>query len=70
VELVTEAHACAIACTAAASLLPQSDLSDPIDVYSEWIDSCESINKKVAEHRDMGEQDPYEEQLGAGDESD
>lgn len=61
-------HFAALLC--AGPCCPPTDLSDPIDVYSEWIDSCESINKKVAEHRDMGEQDPYEEQLGAGDESD
>ena len=26
-------------------------LSDPIDVYSDWIDSCESINKQTAKDR-------------------
>jgi len=27
------------------SLIPLSDLSEPIDVYSDWIDACESANQ-------------------------
>ena len=52
-------------------LCRRADLSDPIDVYSEWIDSCESINKKVAEHRQGGgDEEEEEEELGAGDAED
>ena len=31
-----------------------ADLSDPIDVYSEWVDATEGINKQVADHREGG----------------
>jgi hypothetical protein len=27
------------------SLIVQSDLSEPVDVYSDWIDACESANQ-------------------------
>jgi transcription elongation factor Elf1 len=61
-------------CSFLFSLSP--DLSDPIDVYSEWIDSCEDINKKVAVDRGGGEEAEDEEEreeraqaeeLGGGD---
>jgi transcription elongation factor Elf1 len=44
-----------------------SDLSDPIDVYSEWVDQTESINKKVAQG-DREEQEEADEASEAGSE--
>lgn len=32
-----------------ASSIPVSDLSEPIDVYSEWIDLCEELNRRHLE---------------------
>lgn len=49
------------------SLLCPPDLSDPIDVYSEWIDQTEKVNADVAKgHRH--DDDAYEdddEEIGA-----
>lgn len=48
-------------------------LSDPIDVYSEWIDQTESVNKAVKQDKDRDRDDEEgreEEELGAGREED
>jgi transcription elongation factor Elf1 len=43
-----------------------ADLSDPIDVYSEWIDQTEKVNADVAKgHTNEDEYEEDEEELGA-----
>lgn len=42
-----------------------SDLSDPIDVYSEWIDQTEKVNKDVAKGHTNEDEYEDEDELGA-----
>lgn len=45
------------------SLSPGTDLSDPIDVYSEWIDQTEKVNADVAKgHRGGASDEEAEEE--------
>ena len=41
-----------------------SDLSDPIDVYSEWIDECHKTNAKHADEDDEEHGDKDQDQYG------